>query len=82
VFFNYPFNQEHVQTFIAYREAGAYRRTAASLTAKKGGKFAISSLSSAFDDVPHTGNMRYEEDISKVPAVTIGNTTADELETL
>ena len=83
VFFNYPFNQGHVQTFISYREAGAYRRTAATLTAKKGGKFAIiRSLSSAFDDVPHTGNMRYEENTVKVPAVTIGSTTANELETL
>ncbi|WP_126650414.1 M20/M25/M40 family metallo-hydrolase [Chryseobacterium aureum] len=83
VFFNYPFNQGNVQTFISYRDAGAYRRTAASLTAKKGGKFAIiRSLSSAFDDVPHTGNMRYDENISKVPAITIGNTSADELETL
>lgn len=83
VFFNYPFNQSHVQTFIAYREAGAYRRSAANLTAKKGGKFAvIRSLSSAFDDVPHTGNMRYDDNVSKVPAVTIGNTTADELEAL
>ncbi|REC63891.1 peptidase M28 [Chryseobacterium pennae] len=83
VFFNYPFNQGNVQTFISYRESGAYRRTAASLTAKKGGKFAIiRSLSSAFDDIPHTGNMRYEENIVKIPAVTIGNTTADELEAL
>ncbi|PKF76091.1 M28 family peptidase [Chryseobacterium sp. PMSZPI] len=83
VFFNYPFNQEHVQTFLAYREAGAYRRNAASLTAKKGGKFAIiRSLSSAFDDVPHTGAMRYEDNTSKIPAVAIGNTTADELEAL
>ncbi|MBP2617724.1 M28 family peptidase [Chryseobacterium jejuense] len=83
VFFNYPFNQGYVQTFISYREAGAYRRTAASLTAKKGGKFAIiRSLSSALDDVPHTGNMRYEESIAKVPAITIGNTSAEELEAL
>ncbi|WP_223559698.1 M20/M25/M40 family metallo-hydrolase [Chryseobacterium lathyri] len=83
VFFNYPFNQSHVQTFISYREAGAYRRSAANLTAQKGGKFAIiRSLSSAFDDVPHTGNMRYDDNVSKVPAVTIGNTTADELEAL
>ncbi|REC44095.1 M20/M25/M40 family metallo-hydrolase [Chryseobacterium pennipullorum] len=83
VFFNYPFNQENVQTFISYRDAGAYRRTAASLTAKKGGKFAIiRSLSSAFDDVPHTGNMRYDENVSKIPAVTIGSTSADELESL
>ncbi|WP_238555248.1 hypothetical protein [Chryseobacterium sp. P1-3] len=83
VFFNYPFNQGHVQTFISYRESGPYRRTAAALTAGKGGKFAIiRSLSSAFDDVPHTGNMRYEENTVKIPAVTIGNTTADELEAL
>lgn len=83
VFFNYPFNQGNVQTFISYRDAGAYRRTAASLTAKKDGKFAIiRSLSSAFDDVPHTGNMRYDENIPKVPAITIGNTSADELEML
>ena len=83
VFFNYPFNQGNVQTFISYRDASAYRRTTASLTAKKGGKFAIiRSLSSALDDVPHTGNMRYDENISKIPAITIGNTSADELETL
>ncbi|WP_343687464.1 M20/M25/M40 family metallo-hydrolase [Chryseobacterium gleum] len=83
VFFNYPFNQGNVQTFISYRDASAYRQTTASLTAKKGGKFAIvRSLSSAFDDVPHTGNMRYDENIPKVPAVTIGNTSADELEAL
>ncbi|MGI9583435.1 M28 family peptidase [Chryseobacterium sp. RRHN12] len=83
VFFNYPFNQGNVQTFISYRDASAYRRTTASLTAKKGGKFAIvRSLSSAFDDVPHTGNMRYDKNIPKVPAVTIGNSSADELEAL
>ncbi|WP_374465211.1 M20/M25/M40 family metallo-hydrolase [Chryseobacterium sp.] len=83
VFFNYPFNQGNVQTFISYRDASAYRRTTASLTAKKGGKFAIvRSLSSAFDDVPHTGNMRYEDKVSKIPAVAIGSTTADELEAL
>ncbi|WP_261512005.1 M28 family peptidase [Chryseobacterium paludis] len=83
VFFNHPFDQSYAQTFIAYREGGAYRRTAASLTAKKGGKYAIiRSLSSAFDDVPHTGVMKYEDNIAKVPAVCIGNTTADDLEKL
>ncbi|WP_288437272.1 M28 family peptidase [uncultured Chryseobacterium sp.] len=83
VFFNYPFSQENVQTFISYRDATPYRRTAASLTAKKGGKFAIiRSMSSAFDDIPHTGNMRYDENIPKIPAITIGNTSADELEIL
>ncbi|REC56379.1 peptidase M28 [Chryseobacterium piscium] len=82
VFFNYPFSQSYVQTFKAYSDAAVYRSTAAALTAKKGGKFAIvRSLSSAFDDVPHTGAMRYG-DSDKIPAVSIGNTTADELELL
>ncbi|SDR14704.1 Zn-dependent amino-or carboxypeptidase, M28 family [Chryseobacterium soldanellicola] len=82
VFFNYPFNQSYIQTFKGYSDAAKYRVNAASLTAKKGGKVAIiRSLSSAFDDVPHTGAMRYEND-QKIPAVAIGNTTADELERL
>ena len=82
VFFNYPFSQSYVQTFKAYGDAAVYRSTAAAITAKKGGRFAIvRSLSSAFDDVPHTGAMRYS-DSEKIPAVAIGNTTADELETL
>lgn len=79
VFFNYPFSQSYIETFKGYSDAAKYRTTAASLTAKKGGKFAIiRSLSSAFDDVPHTGAMRYGDD-QKIPAVAIGSTTADEL---
>lgn len=82
VFFNYPFSQTFIETFKGYGDAAKYRVNAASLAAKKGGKFAIiRSLSSAFDDVPHTGAMRYEND-NKIPAVAIGNTTADELEVL
>ncbi|MEF9478654.1 M20/M25/M40 family metallo-hydrolase [Chryseobacterium sp. 1B4] len=83
VFFNYAFSQSFIETFKAYGDAAKYRTTAASLTAKKGGKFAIvRSLSSAFDDVPHTGAMRYEDKVSRIPAVAIGSTTADELEAL
>lgn len=83
VFFNYPFSQSYIETFKGYSDAAAYRSTAAMLTAQKGGKFAIvRSLSSAFDDVPHTGAMRYKDDVAKIPAVAIGNTTADELESL
>ncbi|GAE65742.1 M20/M25/M40 family metallo-hydrolase [Chryseobacterium indologenes] len=83
LFFNYPFNQSFIETFKGYGDAAKYRTTAASLTAKKGGKFAIiRSLSSAFDDIPHTGAMRYEDNVSKVPAVAIGSTTADELAAL
>ncbi|MCJ8154362.1 M20/M25/M40 family metallo-hydrolase [Chryseobacterium sp. SSA4.19] len=79
IFFNYPFSQSYVETFRGYGDAAKYRTTAASLTAKKGGKFAmIRSLSSAFDDIPHTGAMRYDGE-NKIPAVAIGSSTADEL---
>ena len=80
VFFNYPFKQEFVETFRAYSDAGKYRFSTASLVAKKGGKFVIvRSLSSGMDDVPHTGVMVYDNNYAKIPAVAIGNTTADEL---
>ena len=49
--------------------------------AKKGGKAVIiRSLTSNFDDVPHTGAMRYEDGIQKIPAIAIGAETANELE--
>ncbi len=81
VFFNYPFSQSYIETFKGYSSASAYRSTAAALTAQKGGRFAIvRSLSSAFDDVPHTGAMRYKDGVVKIPALAIGTTTADELE--
>ena len=56
VFFNYAFNQKFIVTGQAYVDAGIYRRSAASWAGKKGAKAVIiRSLSSAFDDVPHTG---------------------------
>ena len=81
VFFNYPFNQTFISTGQAYGDAGKYRFTAASHVAAKGGKaMIIRSLSSAFDDVPHTGAQRYDEKYPKIPAVCIGVKSADELE--
>lgn len=82
VFFNYAFNQTFIVTGQAYGDAGTYRRSAASWAGKKGAKAVIiRSLSSAFDDVPHTGVMRYDKDDStKIPTVAIGPKTADELE--
>src|SRR5690606_15919174 len=82
VFFNYAFNQKFISTGQAYGDAGIYRRSAASWAGKKGAKAVIiRSLSSAFDDVPHTGMMRYDQDDNtKIPAVAIGPKSADELE--
>lgn len=84
VLFNYSFNQTFISTAEAYGDASAYRRSAASWAAKKGAKAVIiRSLSSSFDDVPHTGSMRYDgADSLKIPAVAVGPQTADELEVL
>ena len=82
VFFNYAFNQKFIMTGMAYGDASIYRRASASWAGKKGAKAVIiRSLSSAFDDVPHTGMMRYDEDDhAKIPAVAIGPKSADALE--
>lgn len=83
IFFNYAFNQKFISTGQAYGDAGKYRRSAASWAGKRGAKAVIiRSLSSALDDVPHTGMMRYDaDDTAKIPAVAIGPKSADELET-
>ncbi len=82
IFFNYAFNQKFISTGQAYGDAGKYRRSAASWAGKRGAKAVIiRSLSSAYDDVPHTGAMRYDaDDMAKIPAVAIGPKSADELE--
>lgn len=82
VFFNYAFNQKFINTGQAYVDAGIYRRSAASWAGKKGAKAVmIRSLSSAFNDVPHTGAMRYDkDDTAKIPIVAIGAKSAEELE--
>lgn len=82
VFFNYAFNQKFITTGQAYGDAGKYRRSAASWAGKRGAKAVIiRSLSSALDDVPHTGMMKYDtDDTFKIAAVAIGPKSADELE--
>lgn len=81
VFFNYAFRQDFVDTSNAYGDAGIYRYSTASMVSKKGGKgVIIRSLTSAFDDVPHTGMMHYEDNTEKIPALAIGAKSADELE--
>ncbi len=81
VFFNYPFDQRMISPVDAYGEAGKYRYSTATLAGKRGAKAVIiRSLTSAFDDVPHTGSTTYDpDDKFKIPAVAIGAKSADEL---
>lgn len=83
VLFNYPFSQDYAKTMQGYSDASKYRTTTASLVAEKGGKAVlVRSISTAFDDIPHTGSMRYKDNIDKIPAVALGPKSADELEAL
>ncbi len=81
VLFNYPFKQELISMSDAYGDASSYRSRSASIVAKKGGKaVVVRSLSSTYDEHPHTGSMRYEADTEKIPAVAVGTKTADEMQ--
>ena len=85
VFFNVPFDQTVVNPVEAYMVAGRYRWAAPAAVSRKGAlAVIIRSPTSNFDDVPHTGSMYYDEELdkNKIPAISIGAKSADELEKL
>ncbi|WP_187477944.1 MULTISPECIES: M28 family peptidase [Amniculibacterium] len=82
IFFNMAFDQKIVNPVEAYMEVGKYRWAIPAAVSRRGAKAVITrSLTSAFDDVPHTGSMSYDaDDKNKIPALAIGAKSADELE--
>lgn len=80
VFFNRAMPRVLRNTFHGYRDAVPQRGTGAIEAAKVGGIAAIvRSVTTAIDDHPHTGAMRYEEGVAKVPAVAISTRGAEAL---
>ena len=80
VYYHSMFDPTIVQTFGAYGKMGVYRSTGASRAAKYGAVgVMLHSLSSAPDNAPHTGGMKYDEDYPKIPAVALGPNDAKEL---
>ena len=80
VYYHSMFDPTIVQTFGAYGKAGVYRGTGASRAAKYGAVgVMLHSLSTAPDNAPHTGGMKYDEDYPKIPAVALGPNDAKEL---
>ena len=78
VFYNYPFNNTFVHTFLAYRDAGVYRGQGPSRAAKYGAAGVIvRSMSNSTDNNPHTGATNYNDSFPKIPAVAIGLQDAD-----
>ncbi len=83
VFFNYRFDQTNINTFESYGPCVYYRWGAPSEAAKMGAAaVVIRSVSSAFDDKPHTGSISYNNKYPSIPAVAISNLAADQLEKL
>jgi hypothetical protein len=83
VFFNRPFNDALVEQGQAYGGAVEQRGRGAVEAAKRGAVGAlVRSMTSARDDNPHTGNMRYEDGVAKVPAAAISTNGADQLSLL
>lgn len=81
VYFNYRFRQDLIHTFKGYSDAGPYRWKSPSIASRKGAvAVIIRSVSTGLDDAPHTGSLGYEAGVRPIPAVAVGNTTADMLE--
>lgn len=83
VFFNHEWPQELINTFEGYGADGPYRWSSPSMASAKGAVgIIIRSISTGKDDFPHTGTLHYADSIKPIPAVAIGNISADKLETL
>ncbi len=80
IFFNYKFRQDIINTFEGYGDAVKYRWMAVNKAAEKqAAAVIIRSVSTGADDAPHTGSSRYNEGVKHIPAVAIGNFSADKL---
>ena len=81
VFFDYRFRQDIINTFEAYGDAVRYRGNGPDAAEAKGAiAVIIRSMSTGVDDVPHTGSTHYANINKAIPAVAIGNMSADTLE--
>lgn len=78
VFFNRPADNTLVNSFSGYGGAVNQRTQGASEASKFGASAVIvRSATQSLDDYPHTGVLRYEEGITKIPAVAISTKGAE-----
>lgn len=80
IFFNRPMDPTHYDTFNAYGGAADQRVHAASRAAAVGAvAVLVRSMTMRHDDVPHTGVMKYADDVPKIPAAGLSLIAADAL---
>ncbi len=83
VYFNRAMDPTMLTTFQAY--GGAVRqRTMGAVEAAKMGAIAvlIRSVTTLKDDAPHTGAMRYDDEVERIPAAALSYLAADRLSAL
>ena len=78
VFYNSPMDATKINTFEAYGPAVQFRSKGAINAAKYGAlAVVVRSVTTAIDDYPHTGAMRYVDTIPKIPACAISTKDAE-----
>jgi len=84
VFVNLPLDPTIVNTSDSYLITAKSKLISASVIAKTGAKaLIIRSLTTAYNDIPHAKMVYYEpDDKARIPALSIGTKSADELESL
>ena len=81
VFYNRRFDQTVIATGPGYGGAVDQRTAGPSQAARFGAVgVVIRSAGSDFGDAPHTGGLRYLEDVERIPAAALGYQSADRLE--
>jgi len=83
IFYNRPMDPRQRQTFRAYGGA-VNQRTQGAVEAAKVGAIGVlvRSMTTRLDDVPHTGAMRYQDGVPKIPAAALSTMDADFLSKL
>jgi carboxypeptidase Q len=78
VFFNRPADNALINTFAGYGGAVNQRTSGASEAAKYGAiAVIVRSATQSLDDFPHTGVIRYEDGVNKIPAMAVSTEDAD-----
>ncbi len=83
VFFNRPMDPTRINTFNAYGGAVDQRALGAARAGKYGAVgVLVRSMTTGLDDVPHTGSMSYQPDVTPIPAMGISTNDAELLSRL
>lgn len=80
IFFNRPMDPKLINTFDAYSGA-VDQRVNGPVAAARAGAVAVlvRSITTAMDTIPHTGMLRYNGSVTKIPAVAISTVDAEHL---